>query len=112
MRNEMLKRSVGDVLQSVVADSVVRSELLIPRSVFLTSSTAYVVGVVATIACEAAARSAGNVTDIDGIAIYLSMVLWLRAYDGRYKVEEIERLKERHCEICYDKIGRPGWSGE
>lgn len=108
MRNETLKRLVGDVLQSVVADSVVRSELLMPRSVFLTLSTGYTVEVVTTMACEAAARSAGSVMDIDDIVMYLSMVPWLRACDGRYGVEERERPEERHCEICYDKVGRLG----
>lgn len=112
MRNETLKRSVGDGLQSVVADSVVRSELLMPRSVFLTLSTGYAVEAAAIMACEAAARSASSVMGVDGIVIYLSMVLWLRARDGRYEVEGRERLRERHYEICYDKVGRLGWSGE
>ena len=69
MRNETLKRLVGNVFQSVIADSVVRSELLMPRSVFLTLLTEYAVKVVAIMSCEAAARSVGSVVGVDGIVI-------------------------------------------
>jgi hypothetical protein len=99
MRNETLKRSVGGVFHSVVADSVVRSELLIPRRVVLTSSTGYAVDGVAIVVCEAAARSAGRAMGADDIVISPLMTLWSTVCNGMNEVKEIERFKRRHGDI-------------
>jgi hypothetical protein len=108
MRNETMNRSVGGVFHRVVADSVVRSELLMPRRVVLTSSKGYAVDVVAIVACEAAARSAGRAMCVDDIVISPLMRLWPTACNGMNEVKEIERFKRRHGDILLVRSSMSG----